>query len=56
VIKEEEFVRQNNNSGVEARSNTSTVALRVVVGGEKGSLKSETVKYGIESCGTRTRE
>jgi hypothetical protein len=31
---------------VEAGSNTSTVTLRVVGGDEKGSLKSETVKYG----------
>jgi hypothetical protein len=30
---------------VEAGSNTSTVTLRVVGGDEKGSLKSETVKY-----------
>jgi hypothetical protein len=30
---------------VEAGSNTSTVALRVVGGVEKGSLESETVKY-----------
>jgi hypothetical protein len=37
-------------------SNTSTVTLRVVVGDEKGSLESETVKYGRESHGTRTRE
>jgi hypothetical protein len=37
-------------------SQTSTVALRVVVGDEKGSLKSETVKYGRESQGTQTRE
>jgi hypothetical protein len=47
------------NSGdtrVEAGSNTSTVVLRVVGGDEKGSLKSETVKYGRESHGTRTRE
>jgi hypothetical protein len=41
---------------VEAGSNTSTVALRVVGGDEKGSLESETVKYGHESHGTRTRE
>jgi hypothetical protein len=34
---------------VEAGSNTSTVTLRVVRGHEKGSLKSETVKYGRES-------
>jgi hypothetical protein len=37
-------------------SNTSTVSLRAVGGDEKGSLKSETVKYGRESQGTRTRE
>jgi hypothetical protein len=41
---------------VEAGSNTSTVALRVVGGDEKGSLKSETVKNGHEYKGTRTRE
>jgi hypothetical protein len=41
---------------VKAGSNTSTVILRVVGGDEKGSLKSETVKYGCESQGTRTRE
>jgi hypothetical protein len=41
---------------VEAGSNTSTVTLRVVGGDEKGSLKSETVKDGHESEGTRTRE
>jgi hypothetical protein len=40
---------------VEAGSNTSTVVLRVVGGDEKGSLKSETVKYGRESQGTQTR-
>jgi hypothetical protein len=34
---------------VEAGSNTSTVTLRVVGGDEKGSLRSETVKYGRES-------
>jgi N-acetyl-gamma-glutamylphosphate reductase len=33
----------------EAGSNTSTVTQRVVGGDEKGSLKSETVKYGNES-------
>jgi hypothetical protein len=33
---------------VEAGSNTSTVTLRVVGGDEKGSLKSETIKYGHE--------
>jgi hypothetical protein len=41
---------------VEVGSNISTVALRVVRGDEKGSLESETVKYGHESHGTRTRE
>jgi hypothetical protein len=38
---------------VEAGSNTSTVTLWVVGGDEKGSLESETVKYGRESQGTR---
>jgi hypothetical protein len=33
-------------SRVEAGSNTSTVTLRVVGGEEKGSLRSETEKYG----------
>jgi hypothetical protein len=41
---------------VEAGTNTSTVTLRVVGGEEKGSLKSEAVKYGHESQGTRTQE
>jgi hypothetical protein len=41
---------------VEAGSNTSTVTLRVVGGDEKGSLKSETVKDGRRSHGTRTRK
>jgi hypothetical protein len=36
-------------------SNTSTVALRVV-GDRKWSLESETIKYGSESHGTRTRK
>jgi hypothetical protein len=43
-------------NGSEAGSNTSIVTLRVVGGDEKGSLKSETVKYDRESQGTRTRE
>jgi hypothetical protein len=43
-------------SVLRAGSNTSTVALRVVGDDEKGSLRSETVKYGHESQGTRTRE
>jgi hypothetical protein len=41
---------------VEAWSNTATVTLRVVGGDEKGSLESETVKYGLEFQGTRTRD
>jgi hypothetical protein len=41
---------------VEAGSNTSTVTLLVVGGDEKRSLESETVKYGHESYGTRTRK
>jgi hypothetical protein len=44
------------NTRVEAGSNTSTVTLRVVGGDEKGSLNSETVKYGREYQGTWTRE
>jgi hypothetical protein len=32
------------------------VTLRVVGGDEKGSIKSETVKYGRKSQGTRTQE
>jgi hypothetical protein len=43
-------------SCVEAGSNTSTVALRVAEGDKKGSLESETVKYGRESHGTQIRE
>jgi hypothetical protein len=41
---------------VEAGSNTSTVTLQVEGGEAKGSLESETVKYGRESQGTRTQE
>jgi hypothetical protein len=41
---------------VEAESNTSTVTLGVIGGDEKGSLKSETVKYGRKSQRTRTQE
>jgi hypothetical protein len=41
---------------VEAGSNTSTVTLRVVGSDEKGSLKSETVKYGRETQGAQTKE
>jgi hypothetical protein len=38
-------------SRVEAGSNTPTVSLRVVGGDEKGSLESETVKYGQSPMG-----
>jgi hypothetical protein len=41
---------------VEEGSNSPAVTLRVVGGDEKGSLISETVKYGHESQETRTRE
>jgi hypothetical protein len=41
---------------MEVGSNISTVTLRVVGGDEKESLESETVKYGRESYGTRTRK
>jgi hypothetical protein len=52
-----EFVREVERlTRVEAGSNTSTVTLRVIRGDEKGSLESETVKYGHESYGTRTRK
>jgi hypothetical protein len=40
---------------VEAGSSTSTVTLRVEGGDEKGSFKTETVKYGHESKGTKDR-
>jgi hypothetical protein len=43
-------------SRVDAGSNTAIVTLRVVGGDEKGSLRSETLKYGSESQGTRTRK
>jgi hypothetical protein len=43
-------------SRVEAGSNTSTIALRVIGGDEKGSLESETVKYGHKYHGTQTQE
>jgi hypothetical protein len=48
--------KRETSTRVEAGSNTSTVTLRVVGGDEKWSLKSETVKYGRKSQGTRTRE
>jgi hypothetical protein len=50
-------VRQDRrHTRVEVGSNTTTVILRVVGGDEKGSLESETVKYGHESYGTRTQK
>jgi hypothetical protein len=48
--------RQCSGTRVEAGSNTSTVTLRVVGDDEKGSLKSEKIKYGLKPQGTRTRE
>jgi class 3 adenylate cyclase len=53
------FQRIRKNRGrprVEAGTNTSTVTLRVGGDEEKGSLESETVKYGRESQGIGTRE
>jgi hypothetical protein len=50
------YKRRPENYRVEAGSNTSTVTLRVVGGDEKGSLESETVNYGHESHGSRTRK
>jgi hypothetical protein len=41
---------------VDEGSNTSTVTLRVVGSDEKGSLKSETVKYGRKTQGTLARD
>jgi hypothetical protein len=52
----ESIVQCGLGSRVEAGSNTSTIALRVVGGNEKGSLKSETIKYDHELCGTRIQE
>jgi hypothetical protein len=43
-------------SRVEVRSNTSTVAMRVLGFDEQASLAVETVKYGFESRETRTQE
>jgi hypothetical protein len=50
------LVGRNRVTRVEAGSNTSTMTLRVVGGDEKESLKTETVTYGREIQGTRTRE
>jgi hypothetical protein len=43
-------------SRVETRPNASPVLLCVIGGDKNGSLESETVKYGREFHGTRTRE
>jgi hypothetical protein len=51
-----DVIRKGQSQPVERGLNTSTVTLRVVWGYEKGSLKTETVKYGREYQGTRTRE
>jgi hypothetical protein len=48
-----QFLQYLHHTRVEAGSNTSTVTLRVVGGYEKGSLESETLKYGHEFYGTR---
>jgi hypothetical protein len=44
-----ETERNRKRSRMEEGLNTSTVALRVVGGDKKGSLESETVKYGPEA-------
>jgi hypothetical protein len=46
-------VNSSDNPRADAGSNTSFVALWVVGGDAKGSLESETVKYGRESTGLR---
>jgi hypothetical protein len=43
-------------TSVEAGLNTSAVTLQVVGGDEKGSLRTETVKYGREYQGRKTRK
>jgi hypothetical protein len=43
-------------AGTVESDNELSILLRVVGGDEMGSLKSETVKYGRESQGARTRE
>jgi hypothetical protein len=52
IMKGHVLIRRN--TRVEAGSNTSTVTLRVVGGDEKGSLESESVKYGRDSAPTKT--
>jgi hypothetical protein len=55
-ISERRFGAYSEKSRVEAGSNTSTVALRVVGCDEKGNLESEIVRYGRKSHGTRTQK
>jgi hypothetical protein len=55
-LYKEPYTEERFMTRMEEGSNTSTVTLRVVGGDEKGSLESETVKYGHESYGTRTRK
>jgi hypothetical protein len=56
LVRLEITIEKLQSASVYRVTNTSTVTLRAVGGDEKGSFKSETVKYGRESQGTRTRE
>jgi hypothetical protein len=56
VFSMESAPRLYNSELLTPGSNTSTVTLRVVGGDEKGSLNPETVKYGRETQGARTKE
>jgi hypothetical protein len=55
-VKGSQFEEMKSQSRVEAGSNTSTLALRVVEDDEKESLEFEAVKCGHETLGTRIRE
>jgi hypothetical protein len=55
-ILQQNSSKQRVSTRMEAASNTSTVALRVVGGDKKGRLESERVKYGHESHGIRIRK
>jgi hypothetical protein len=50
------MIRISSKNGIAKILPLPTVTLRVVGDNEKGSLKSETVKYCRESQGTQTRE
>jgi hypothetical protein len=50
------FMNSSRELHVEAGLNTSAIALWVIGGDEKGSLESETVKYGHKSDGTLTQK